>query len=385
MKRIFTICVATLAAVACNTQKESLRIEIDGWANDTILVLSAPIGEGETESMLVAKNGVVSYNLEVDDTVRMLFLNKRTAVGRPYSGNSAKEIMTVVYPGSNETIVGKVIGDKVEYTSQGSDEMFAQAAEMNTKLLASLLKSDRLNRQIEDYSSNSNTQAKEELFKLRGEQGDLRYELKKEFIKKNPKSNLAGLYTSQARYEDIIELTEMLDKSVRSGIFKDIIESEYLTAQKYALFEKNKELIKEGAVAPAFTLKNEKGEDVSLSNFRGKWVVLDFWGMWCPWCIKGFPDMKEAYEKHKGESFEIIGIACKDSQQEWLAGIKEHALPWVNLINQEALMDDVSVRYAVEGYPTKIIIDPEGKITKIVVGEDPTFYTELDKVLLKKN
>ena len=51
--------------------------------------------------------------------------------------------------------------------------------------------------------------------------------------------------------------------------------------------------IAEGQMAPDFTLKDLQGNDLSLSSLRGKYVVLDFWGSWCGWCIKGIPDMKE--------------------------------------------------------------------------------------------
>ncbi|MDE6393778.1 MAG: TlpA family protein disulfide reductase, partial [Duncaniella sp.] len=50
--------------------------------------------------------------------------------------------------------------------------------------------------------------------------------------------------------------------------------------------------------APDFTLPDLNGKEVSLSDFRGKWVVLDFWGSWCGWCVKGFPALKEAYTQY---------------------------------------------------------------------------------------
>ena len=55
-----------------------------------------------------------------------------------------------------------------------------------------------------------------------------------------------------------------------------------------------------GVKAPDFTAQKVDGKSFTLSSLQGKYVVLDFWGSWCRWCIKGFPDMKEAYAKHKG-------------------------------------------------------------------------------------
>lgn len=129
--------------------------------------------------------------------------------------------------------------------------------------------------------------------------------------------------------------------------------------------------------APDFTLNSVDGKSLTLSSLRGKYVVLDFWGSWCAWCIKGFPEMKEAYAKYKGK-MEIFGIACNDTEKRWKAALEKYQLPWLNVLNKGDV--DVSALYAVEGYPTKVIISPEGKILKVVIGESPEFYTYLEKL-----
>ena len=143
------------------------------------------------------------------------------------------------------------------------------------------------------------------------------------------------------------------------------------------IFEENKKNIVEGTMAPDFTLKDINGEELTLSSLRGKYVVLDFWGSWCGWCIKGIPDMKKYYEKYKGK-MEILGIDCRDTEEKWKAAVAKYELPWLHVRNEGE--PDVSLLYAVQGYPTKIVIDPEGKIAKIVVGESPAFYEYLDEL-----
>jgi hypothetical protein len=85
--------------------------------------------------------------------------------------------------------------------------------------------------------------------------------------------------------------------------------------------------------------------------------------------------MKEYYNKYKGQ-FEILGIDCGDEEDAWKAAVAEHQLPWKHVYNpkESTLTED----YAIQGYPTKIVIDPEGKIAKVIVGEDPAFYEYLD-------
>ena len=66
--------------------------------------------------------------------------------------------------------------------------------------------------------------------------------------------------------------------------------------------------------APAFTFQDREGKDVSLSDFKGKWVIIDFWGSWCRYCIKGIPALKEAYAKYQTQ-VEVIGVACRDPKE----------------------------------------------------------------------
>ena len=126
--------------------------------------------------------------------------------------------------------------------------------------------------------------------------------------------------------------------------------------------------------APGFTLPDLDGKMVSLSDFRGKWVVLDFWGSWCGWCVKGFPALKEAYNEY-GDKLVVIGIDCNESEADWREGVKKHELPWLNIYNgsDRALYE----AYNITGFPTKAIINPEGKLVDLTTGEDPSFFTRL--------
>lgn len=139
------------------------------------------------------------------------------------------------------------------------------------------------------------------------------------------------------------------------------------------------EVAAEGKKAPDFTLNDPKGNPISLSSLRGKYVVLDFWGSWCRWCIKGIPDMKAYYKKYQGK-FEILSIDFGDTKERWLNAIEENGINWMNVITDEKSAKELQTLYAIQGFPTKVIIDPKGKIVKIVVGEDPIFYTFLDEL-----
>lgn len=130
--------------------------------------------------------------------------------------------------------------------------------------------------------------------------------------------------------------------------------------------------------APDFTLNDINGKPLSLSDLKGKWVVLDFWGSWCPWCIKGFPALKEAYKQYDGK-VEVLGIDCRDSEEVWKEAVKKYELPWLQVYNPNG--SDLTSKYGIKGYPTKFIIDPEGRIANTTIGEDPAFFEVLSTLV----
>ena len=133
-------------------------------------------------------------------------------------------------------------------------------------------------------------------------------------------------------------------------------------------------------MAPNFELPDLQGNLRKLSSLRGKYVIIDFWGSWCVWCIRGFPAMKEVYAKYK-DDLEILGVDCQDSERKWRTAVEQYDLPWLQVRCPDDMMDDLAQMYGIEGFPTKAVVSPEGKLLKVVVGEDPEFYTYLDELL----
>ena len=203
------------------------------------------------------------------------------------------------------------------------------------------------------------------------------------FIKANPHSE--GSVAIIPQLGDLAKMKEavaLLSKEVREGRMKSIYQTAINQLEEQAQAESMAAAKQAaGTIAPDFTLNDPTGKPLSLSSLRGKYVVLDFWGTWCGWCIRGIPKMKEYYSKYKNQ-FEILSIDCNESKEKWLAGLKKYEMPWLHVYNP----DNTSVRedYAIQGYPTKIIVGPDGKIVKTVVGEDPSFYQFLDDTFGEK-
>lgn len=128
-----------------------------------------------------------------------------------------------------------------------------------------------------------------------------------------------------------------------------------------------------GSEAFVFSKTDINGQPLSLQDFKGRYVLIDFWASWCVPCRKGNPHLKELYAKYKGKGLEIIGISDDDSRpEEWKKavsqdgiGIWKHVLRGLDMQKRqkkEPNPEDISDRYGIHSLPTKILIDPKGMI-----------------------
>lgn len=202
------------------------------------------------------------------------------------------------------------------------------------------------------------------------------------FIKQHPSYEASAAIIAQLDDPtQMKEAAQLLTPEVRDGRMKVLYQPMIERMERQERMAKEAETKQAtGVEAPDFTLNDINGKPLKLSSLRGKYVVLDFWGSWCVWCIKGFPEMKNYYEKYKGK-FEILGVDCNDTEAKWKEAVKKHELPWLHVYNPKT--STVLTDYAVQGFPTKIIVGPDGKIVKTIVGEDPAFYTLLDELFGK--
>lgn len=113
-----------------------------------------------------------------------------------------------------------------------------------------------------------------------------------------------------------------------------------------------------GKMAPDFNLDNVQGGKTRLADFRGKYVVLDFWGTWCAPCIAGIPELKEAYKEIDKSKFEFVSV-CKNCENVKSFTRKKN-MKWVQLLDDEET--SITPDYSITGFPTLMVINPEGKV-----------------------
>jgi len=117
-----------------------------------------------------------------------------------------------------------------------------------------------------------------------------------------------------------------------------------------------------GKQAPDFAQQDTSASIVSLSEFRGKYVLLDFWASWCPDCRKESPALVATYERFKSDRFEIIGISFDRNRAAWIKGIQDDRRNWIHLSDLKRWQNEVGTLYGVKSIPQNVLIDPAGRI-----------------------
>lgn len=339
---------------------------------DTIIVYK---GRGEKRDTILVKKDKFSYTTQLNEPKQLMFAQPAL-----FRRQVAEAFDLVCVPGETAELVGDV---KDRFDIKGTN-FYKQYAEVDAMLKAA-------GKELKDYEKSLSEKIKnggdrEALMKEYDEKAPGMQKAKEEkmlaFVEQHPNNEACAIVAGElSSLENMEKAVGMLSESVKNGRMKAYYQPILDRAKKRAeMEEKAKKVQASGVEAPDFTLKDMKGNDFSLSSLRGKYVVIDFWGSWCIWCIKGMPKMKEYYEKYKGK-FEILGVDCNDTEAKWKAAVEKHQLPWIHVYNPKG--SNVLDKYAVQGFPTKIVVGPDGKIVKTIVGEDPAFYTLLDEVLSK--
>ena len=346
MKKFPFLLVILLLAMACSTNNE-YRIEVtvtDG--PDSLVVHNNWYTSSDTLTLV---DGICTFTGVIDTFPKLV------SIGFPFPSHiSARMILEP----------GKI---KVTYTP---DEGFRLGGTENNIILQKLF--DELKPFEEEvtkhwrawgaaYAKEPRSKEEcEEVWVVQEEAKKVKDAKTHELIKANP--NYAGLVISLpiVRYENADNLKFYVEQF-----------SQFAGDQRYESIVKEYEIADRttnGKPVPGFTFPDNHGEMVSLSDFLGKWVLLDFWYVDCPWCRKMTPHLIDLYNDwNKTKEFEIISISVdkpKDYDR-WLEAIVDDGAPWTQVLDSTKTYP---LEYGITGYPTLILVDPQGNGVKKIIG-----------------
>jgi peroxiredoxin len=114
--------------------------------------------------------------------------------------------------------------------------------------------------------------------------------------------------------------------------------------------------------APEFSQPDINGQPVSLSSFRGKYVLLDFWASWCRPCREENPNVVAAYNQFKDKNFTVFGVSLDENKEAWQKAIDKDGLTWTHASDLQFWNNAAATLYGVQSIPANFLIDPQGNI-----------------------
>ncbi|PQJ14979.1 TlpA disulfide reductase family protein [Aureicoccus marinus] len=132
--------------------------------------------------------------------------------------------------------------------------------------------------------------------------------------------------------------------------------------EKIKVFIDKEKPISVGAIAPDFIGPDPDGNELILSEVRGKVTLVDFWAAWCKPCRMENPNVKRVYEQYKDKGFTVIGVSLDKNAEEWAEAIAQDGLEWNHVSNLMAWQDPIAKMYNVSSIPKAFLLNEEGKI-----------------------
>ncbi len=342
----------------------SIHGQLKNWEGKYIYFTCKGLGDSRVWDSAIVKNNSFSFSGNLEEPSngfittlkynRVKNLNDKNITERLFISPSAISISLKLNEFHKAIIKGAVYQTEYENLEKDKKEFYNEIGKINDKIIIlneEYLKKRKLPNQEQALISLENKMDSLEL--LKEPLFEKCVEIDKSFFKKNPSSYVTSYLLSN--YYTSFALPEL--ETYYNNMWAVTKKWEYGIKLKEAILRLQKG--SPGYMASNFIAKDLKNASLSLSQYKGKYILLDFWATWCKPCRAGNPELIALYNKYQNKGIEFIGIAADvGNENNWkLAVEKDNIDSWPQILDIE-----IGVQYAVHTIPLQILIDPNGRI-----------------------
>lgn len=330
------------------TPQKKISFRVEGTIQNfqgKIVYITHKANENELRDSAKVTNGKFSFNLKnTEPTLYWLTISNNENAVFFFSDETTVKVKLKADSMTYSTVeAGKTHADYVEYRTFLNGLILAQQ-KMQVDFNEAVQKND-LNAQnaIKNEYQNLNSQYMTGL---------------KTFLKNHPKSGVSAYIIGNDLNNAAIPMAEVIESM--SYIDKSLETHSYIKATNKRIDALKGTMV--GYTATNFSQSTPDGKTVSLTDFRGKYVLIDFWASWCRPCRMENPNVVAAYNRYKDKGFTVLGVSMDSNKDPWVNAIQQDNLTWTHVSDLKGWGNEVGKIYGVTGIPQNYLIDKEGKI-----------------------